>query len=307
MNAPVHVGDMTTAITPAMEKRFARELSPAIAWPTLVLALALLTATVACVWLGLTHAVPAWLCAIALTILSFAHYTLVHESIHDNLVPGYPKLRRLNTVVGWIGALGRATDWPTLMRGHTRHHSHTNTADDPDIFVKGTFAQLMVKFLIYVPMSLLPLPLLRYAEPRQYKKLCTMLSPAERAQAMAVSFGVLGLLAAAVYFGRVWDWVFLLFVPTRLAALFLAILFSWLPHHPFDRTERYLNTRISLWPGAAFLTLQQNLHLVHHLWPSVPFYNYGRLYRRLRPLLIAKGSRIEGLRVGSSVRDRAHA
>ena len=47
-----------------------------------------------------------------------------------------------------------------------------------------------------------------------------------------------------------------------------------------------------------FLLLQQNLHLVHHLWPSVPFYNYAKLFHRLRPVLRGEGSRIEGLMVG---------
>ena len=88
------------------------------------------------------------------------------------------------------------------------------------------------------------------------------------------------------------------FLPTRLGVLALNIFFQWLPHHPFDQTERYLNTRASLWAGGTFLLLQQNLHLVHHLWPSVPFYNYARLFSRLRPVLKAEGSRIEGLMVG---------
>ncbi len=84
----------------------------------------------------------------------------------------------------------------------------------------------------------------------------------------------------------------------------LHIFFQWLPHYPFDRTERYLDTRISLWPGGKIFLLRQNLHLMHHLWPSVPFYNYARLYLRLRPLLIAKRSRIEGLMVGTYAWDK---
>ena len=107
--------------------------------------------------------------------------------------------------------------------------------------------------------------------------------------------------------GHLLDWLCLLFIPSRVAALILQIFFSWLPHHPFDRTERYLNTRISLWPGGTVLMLQQNLHLMHHLWPSVPFYNYGRLYRRLRPTLVAKGSPIQGLMVGRYAKDRTFA
>ncbi len=47
------------------------------------------------------------------------------------------------------------------------------------------------------------------------------------------------------------------------------------------------------------MLLQQNLHLMHHLWPSVPFYNYARVYRALKPVLLAEGSRIEGLMVGA--------
>lgn len=77
--------------------------------------------------------------------------------------------------------------------------------------------------------------------------------------------------------------------------LMLNVLFQWLPHYPFDRND---HTRISLWTGGTFATLQQNLHLMHHLWPSVPFYNYHRLFVALRPLLIAEGSPIQGFGVG---------
>ena len=55
-----------------------------------------------------------------------------------------------------------------------------------------------------------------------------------------------------------------------------------------------------------FLTLQQNLHLMHHLWASFLFYHYARLYLASLLLLRVEGVRIEGLRLGSQVvgRDR---
>jgi beta-carotene hydroxylase len=290
------INDGETALTPAEEKRIAKELSPALAWPTLFLAVMLPATLWTTVGLELAHAVPLWICIPVLTVLSYAHYTLVHESIHGNLAPGYPGLRQLNTVVGWIGALGLSYNWPMMMRAHTLHHAHTNTEEDPDIWVKGSFGQLLAKWLlINVFMTLIPLVLLKYIAPGQYRRAASHLRGSEVMQASAVTFAVLLLLGLSIYYGRIWDWVFLLFIPTRLAALILGIFFSWLPHYPFDQTERYLNTRISLWPAGTFLTLQQNLHLMHHLWPSVPFYNYARLYRRLRPVLTAKGSRIEGL------------
>ena len=298
----------TFALSPAEEKRIARELSPALAWLTLLLAAALPAAQWGLVGLGLARIAPLWLCAPILTFTAYAHYTLVHEAIHGNLAPGHARLRWLNTVVGWAGALALGGSWPVHLRSHVLHHAHTNTERDPDILVKGTLGQLVLKWLlIQVVLSLLPLALMRFLNPRRYRQLTQVLQGSDILQASAVTVATNMLLVASIRHGMVLDWLCLLFIPTRLAMLMLDIFFSWLPHHPFDRTERYLNTRISLWRGGTVLLLQQNLHLMHHLWPSVPFYNYARLYRRLRPTLVAKGSRIEGLMVGPYARDRSAA
>jgi len=288
----------TRDISHSQEKQIAKELSPAVAWPTLALALALPASFISVATLGLTHMFPLWICTPVLALVSYAHYTLVHESIHGNVVSSPRSLAWVNIVVGWIGSLGMAAGWPALQRTHLLHHSFTNTERDPDIVVKGTFAQLLAKWLAMVPMSLMPMFALRFIAPERYRRIGTVLSPAEIAQTSAVTLFTLGLLAAAIATGHVLDWLCLWFLPTRLGILILNIFFQWLPHYPFDRTERYLNTRISLWFGGTLLLLQQNLHLMHHLWPSVPFYNYARLYRALKPVLRAEGSRIEGLGVG---------
>ena len=299
------LGATARALSPADEKRIARELSPAIAWPSFAMAVALPAAYWTIVVLGLVRGLPLWTCAPLLTVLSYTHYTLVHEAVHGNLAPGAPAQRWINTLVGWVGALALGTSWPLLMRGHVLHHAHTNTTEDPDIFVKGTFGQLLIKWLIYVPTSLIPLPVAARLDPAQFNSTLSAMRGSEIVQETLVSLATLALLGLAIWSGRAMDWLCLLFIPTRGAMLILAILFQWLPHHPFDRTERYLNTRISLWPGGSVLTLQQNLHLVHHLWPSVPFYNYGRFYRRLHPTLVAKGSPIQGFMVGPYMRDRS--
>lgn len=291
-------------ISYAEEKRIALSLSPAVAWPTLALAVALPSAFAGVVALGFTDRLPLWACTPILAVVSYAHYSLVHESIHNNVVSSPKSLAWVNTLVGWIGALGMGGGWPALQRTHLLHHSHTNTERDPDIAVKGTFARLLVKWAVSLPMSLLPMFAIRFISAERYKRLGSILSPSEIAQVSAVTLLTWALLIAAIATGHVAEWLCLWFLPTRLGILLLNIFFQWLPHYPFDQTERYLNTRISLWPGGTFMLLQQNLHLVHHLWPSVPFYNYARLYRRLRPVLIAEGSRIEGLMVGPHARSK---
>lgn len=285
-------------ISHADERRIAVELSPALAWPTLFLAVALPTTLITVIALGFTGALPLWACMPILVIVSYAHYTLVHEAVHGNVVSKPKGAAWINTLVGWIGALGMGMGWPALQRTHVLHHSHTNTERDPDISVKGTFVQLIRKWVVALPMSFIPMVTLRFVNAERYKRLGTILSPAEIAQVSAVTLFNLTLLVAAIATGHVAEWLMLWFLPTRLGTLLLNIFFQWLPHHPFDQTERYRNTRVSLWAGGTFLTLQQNLHLVHHLWPSVPFYNYARLFRRLRPVLKAEGSRIEGFMVG---------
>jgi len=285
-------------ISHAEERKIALALSPAVAWPTLALAVVLPATLITVIGLGLARALPLWACTPVLAVVSYAHYTLVHEAIHGNVVASPKRAAWINTVVGWIGALGMGVGWPALQRTHVLHHSHTNTERDPDIAVKGTFAQLLMKWLVMVPLSLLPVFALRIINPERYRRLGAVLSPAEIAQVSAVTLFTLALLVTALVTGRFADWLMLWFLPTRIGILILNIFFQWLPHHPFDRTERYANTRISLWPAGTFLTLQQNLHLMHHLWPSVPFYNYAQLFRALRPVLAAEGSRIEGLMVG---------
>ncbi|MCC7267889.1 MAG: fatty acid desaturase [Caulobacteraceae bacterium] len=301
-SADVNAARAAAGISHAEEKRIALSLSPAVAWPTLALALILPAAFAALVAAGFTGRLPLWACTPILALVSYAHYSLVHESIHGNVVASPKSLAWVNTLVGWIGSLGMGAGWPALQRTHQLHHSHTNTERDPDIAVKGTFWRLVGKWAVGVPMSLIPIFAIRLINPARYKRLGAILSPAEIGQTSAVTLLTLALLAAAVATGHVVEWLMLWFLPTRLGILALNVFFQWLPHHPFDRTERYLNTRISLWPGGTFVLLQQNLHLVHHLWPSVPFYNYARLYRRLRPVLVAEGSRIEGLMVGPYAR-----
>ena len=289
-------------ISHADEKRLAREFSPSVAWPTLALALMLPTTFAAIVALGLTKTLSLWACTPILGLVSYAHYTLVHEAIHGNVVSKPRSLAWVNTMVGWIGALGMGIGWPFLQRTHVLHHSHTNTERDPDIVVKGTFAELIMKWVRNLRTALIPMFLIRYIDPAVYKRVGSILSPSDIAQVSAVTLGSLILLVASIATSHFVDWLFLWFIPTRIGVLILNIFFQWLPHHPFDRTDRYHNTRLSLWPGGTFLTLQQNLHLMHHLWPSVPFYNYARLYRALRPLLVAEGVRIEGLLVGSEAK-----
>ena len=83
-------------------------------------------------------------------------------------------------------------------------------------------------------------------------------------------------------------------IPARLTFLYLAIFFAWLPHFPYEHTDRFRNTRITLFPGSGWLLLQQDRHLIHHLYPSIPWYRYRAAHRELASLLTEQGAVVAG-------------
>ena len=65
----------------------------------------------------------------------------------------------------------------------------------------------------------------------------------------------------------------------------LGLFFDYLPHRPFKETSRWKNARVYPSWLLNILLLGQNYHLIHHLWPSVPWYNYKSAYTQMKPLL----------------------
>ena len=73
--------------------------------------------------------------------------------------------------------------------------------------------------------------------------------------------------------------------PQRLAIVWLAFAFDYLPHHGLHLrpSEDKLKTTRNRVGGERWLSpvmLYQNYHLVHHLHPLVPFYRYIAVWRR---------------------------
>jgi len=89
--------------------------------------------------------------------------------------------------------------------------------------------------------------------------------------------------------------LFLWFVPWWIGQTVMLTFFTWTPHHDHHETGRYRNTRVSLFPFANFMLQGQNYHLIHHMMPAIPYYRYKPVFDELRPVLEARGVRIEGL------------
>ena len=125
------------------------------------------------------------------------------------------------------------------------------------------------------------------------------LTPAERRDTLLAYGLTIVLLLGLIASGHGLELLTLWIIPWFVGEHVMEVTFGWFPHHDHSETGRYRDTRISLFPGADLLYLQQNLHLIHHMLPVVPFYRYRAVFDELRPTLERHGARIEGFWPGS--------
>jgi ferredoxin-NADP reductase len=87
-------------------------------------------------------------------------------------------------------------------------------------------------------------------------------------------------------------------IPNVIGVLVITLFFDYVPHHPHKSRSRYHDTRI--YPGRLLnvLLLGQNYHLIHHMYPRLPWYKYKEVYARIQPDLEQLGAPIEDVSGG---------
>lgn len=282
------------------ELEVARRLSGGFGWPTVLLAIGLLTAEIGVVVLWATGVIPMAVGFVVNAYLSYAWYTVHHDATHKAISGRNPKRVWIEQACGHVAGFALQIEFTNYSANHLKHHAHTNAPNDPDLAVKGPLWQLPIKWLVAtVFMTIGAFPGgNRLVEPILAKFVPLVdSSPRERAaRAKMRRFTQVGLvvLLATVPFGAFWPAFLLWWLPSRVGILLLMVLFQWLPHFPFDRTDRFGNTRVNRFPGSTWVLLQQDRHLIHHLYPSIPWYRYRAAFKELRPLLEANGAVIQG-------------
>lgn len=280
----------------AVEGETARALSPPVAWPTLAMLALIAPLHVATVAFGLSGAVSPWLLTLPLGISAYLHYTPAHEAIHRNIV----RSRRFdpaNRLIGWWAGVLLGMSWPLLLRTHHAHHAHTNGERDPDAFVQGPLWRLFPLAALSVVTNLVPIPAWRMIYGRETPNLGYLdawkVMRAREWRTHQIAHGLMCIAVwVAVALGHGAEIFALYVVPATVGRLLMGIFLSWLPHRPFAAGDRYHATALRRGRLLAIASVGHSLHLVHHLWPRVPFYRYGRLYRALAPMLHDRGVRM---------------
>lgn len=201
--------------------------------------------------------------ALALLCL-YCFYTVGHDAAHGNAHPD----RRVNLWLGRVSAAIEGASFPLFRIIHLQHHAFTNDRErDPD-FVIGR-----------QPRWLLPLwTMVRLVHDNAFM-LRRALWAGKRRQliehlaTVALQLAVIAGCSAA---GRLevllWGWL----GPVVVSGALLELSAAWAVHYPHTSQHPLENTRMFRGRLVQILMLNQNYHLVHHLWPRIPWFRYGQ-------------------------------
>ena len=216
---------------------------------------------------------PSW-CVFTMNVVAL-HLagTVIHDASHNSA----HRDRVINAALGHGSALILGFSFPVFTRVHLQHHAHVNDPEnDPDHFVStgGPLWLIAARFFYH------EIYFFRRRLWRKYELLEWFLG----------RFAVAALVFTACQFdflGYIFNYWF---SPALVVGIALGLFFDYLPHRPFKARDRWKNARV--YPSAALnlMIMGQNYHLIHHLWPSIPWYRYKPAYETMKPLLDAKGS-----------------
>lgn len=213
-----------------------------------------------------------WLCFTVNTLALHIAGTVIHDACHQSA----HRNRVINAILGHVSALMLVFAFPVFTRVHLQHHAHVNDPEnDPDHYVStgGPLWLLPVRFL-YHEVFFFQRQLWRKNELLEWflSRLFVV-----TIFYISIQYHFLG------YVLNFW------FIPSAVIGLTLGLFFDYLPHRPHQERDRWKNARVYPNRILNLLILGQNYHLIHHLWPSIPWYNYQPTYYLMKPLLDEKG------------------
>ena len=239
------------------ERSVSMRLSQGFAWPTVVLLVGLIATGVCVTATAVSGRLPLLAGLFINSLVGYGLYTVVHEAAHRSISGRNPTFARWDVICGNIAAQLILLNFAGHRASHLRHHAHTNTERDPDLGAKGPLAAIPVKWFIgNIVLLLVALPRgVRLANALMARLGATkaseggddsLLAP----QRWAIRLGI-GAILVSIPFGALVPVVVLWVIPARLTFLYLAVFFVWLPHYPYEHTDRFRNTRITLFLAQA--------------------------------------------------------
>jgi len=239
--------------------------------PTLILFLCAMGTFYISFWLAYSGELAYTYAALLNTVAIYAMYTVMHDAAHRIA----HRSKWLNNLMGRVCAFHEGITFQLFRLSHMQHHRYTNhPKKDPDYVIgrkpRWLFPLWVIVRLLHDNTFMISQKLWR--RPELIEHLITV--------ALQI--------ATALLLASIFDWtmvVGLWLIPLVVAGALVEITVAWLVHYPHDSTDKYKHTRLFKSRVLQVLMLNHNLHLVHHVWPGIPWYQYGNKLDELDALL----------------------
>ena len=235
-------------------------------------------------FLFMSGALPALAAIIINGIAQYFAFTVLHDSAHSVYCRESVLLQRLNAVCSRIVGIAYLIPFSAFKFAHLGHHHHFNDAErDPDYWVAGRNPLRVISHCatMHIP---------------YYGVILRKAPMAIRLKLIASLLGIIGLVIASWAFGFLTELLVIWLIPAHIAIFLVAFVFDWMFHHPHhekmfgDAPAYLLNKHIK--PIASFCVANQTFHLIHHLYPRVPWTRVEKLYWEIEPWLRKEGIKI---------------
>lgn len=264
---------MTVRTMPTKDEYFAElRKVPALALPSVAYFLIGYGIFLASTMAAVAGQVPMWASCLINGFALYVLFTPMHESLHGSVSSN----QFVNDMFGRIPLLFQIPAAPLEVARwiHLAHHANTTSSDDPDNFMHhGAWWVLPFRWANFDVFYLVKF----FQDDSNATK---RLRPAVYMYAIVF----LIIVAGFVVNGLALELFILWFLPSRIGLGLIGFFFVFVPHFPADisaRQDKYQasTTRIGWeWVLTPFLAYH-NYHLIHHLYPNVPFYNYIKIWQ----------------------------
>jgi ferredoxin-NADP reductase/fatty acid desaturase len=288
MNSEVSSTGFSSLALKAQDKDWT-DYSSGVAWGTVALSIG-----VSLAYIGLIVGIASDLISLPIgmliaTVIIYLGFTVAHEAGHGNISHEVTWMKPYERMLGWsMNLLFLVLPFGLFAKMHDYHHAFTNDPErDPDHWVSGdTWIEASWRAAT-LPFNYLYLAVTRF-------KNDPIITQTHKSSVAYYAI-TLPIIAGLITVGLGWELLIIGVIPIFIVSFVLGMLFDWIPHKPSRQQSRYQNTRSYLFPGLKYLTLGQNYHHIHHLYPRVSWYHYQRVFNRTRPELEAKNAPIEHL------------
>ena len=246
---------------------------PKYAWPTIILFIVCIGSIIGSTWAAIYGQISYLTACLITGTIGYFMFSPMHDAIHSSV----GKSKRINTLVGRISFFYYSTLVAfELMRFiHFRHHRNANgPGDEADHIIQSGpawFRPIKWAFLDYI-----------YGW--KYVELYWKDRPKSEKQSIIMMFLLtIVMWTFLIINGYLIELLMLWIIPQRISFFLIAFIFVYLPHVPNEVSEqedvyRSTSNRVGMEWLLSPLMGYQNYHLVHHLYPDIPFYRMVKVW-----------------------------